>query len=187
MEPEFSQEEYESRVGRIQRSLAGSAIAGLLIVDEVNYRYVTGHYTEAWKNPSRRRGCWITPAGNPVVVGRPRRGWRCSGAQSGGKDVQYGGPSTGPLLVGNDPLLGFEADFASAIVDTGRELDWTASRISRWRWAAGRDWMSQWAYSPRFRRDLVFALDRRIANPLGGQDDQVGGRDRVHAKIGQGA
>jgi Xaa-Pro dipeptidase len=122
MEPEFRQEEYESRVGRIQRSLAGSGIAGLLIVDEVNYRYVTGHYTEAWKNPSRRRGCWITPAGNPVVVVAPGEAGDAQAANPAAMIIEYGGPSIGPLLVGDDPLLGFEANLASAIVDTGREI-----------------------------------------------------------------
>src|SRR5580704_17186518 len=100
MEPEFRQEEYESRVGRIQRSLAGSGIAGLLIVDEVNYRYVTGHYTEAWKNPSRRRGCWITPAGNPVVVVAPGEAGDAQAANPAAMIIEYGGPSIGPLLVG---------------------------------------------------------------------------------------
>ena len=91
-------------------------------MDEINYRYVTGHYTEAWKNPSRRRGCWITPAGNPVVVVAPGEGGDAQASNPAAEIVEYGGPSTGPLLVGNDPLLGFEAHLASAIVDAGREL-----------------------------------------------------------------
>ena len=136
MEPEFSQEEYKSRVGRIQRSLAGSAIAGLLIVDEVNYRYVTGHYTEAWKNPSRRRGCWITPAGNPVVLVAPGE---AGDAQAPNR--RQGSSST------VDPALGrsWSATIRSSVSRPtsrprssipGASLDWTASRISRWRWAA---------------------------------------------------
>jgi Xaa-Pro aminopeptidase len=122
MQPEFTQEEYDRRIARIQRSLADSAIAGLLIVDEINYRYATGHYTEAWKNPSRRRGCWITPGGNPVVVVAPGEGRDAQAANASLQVVEYGGPSIGSLVVGDDPVLGFELDLTSAIVDTGREL-----------------------------------------------------------------
>jgi Xaa-Pro aminopeptidase len=119
---EFSQGEYERRLDVLQRSLAQHAIDGLLIVDEANYRYVTGHATEAWKNPSRRRACWITRDALPALVVPPGEGAEVR-ARSPWEDVhEFDGPSTEGPIVAEDLLLGFEPDLTAAIIDTGRRL-----------------------------------------------------------------
>ncbi len=50
---EFPRAEYEARLDRIQGLMAVEGIDLLLITDEANYRYITGHYSETWTNRAR--------------------------------------------------------------------------------------------------------------------------------------
>jgi Xaa-Pro aminopeptidase len=120
--PEFPSEEFDRRLDALHRSLANHAIDGLLVVDEVNYRYITGHYTEAWKNPSRRRACWVGQEASPVLIVPPGEAADVYTLSPWPDVFEYGGPTAGPLRVNGDLLLGFEPGFVSGVVDTGRQL-----------------------------------------------------------------
>lgn len=125
--PEFSSAEYQRRLAEIQRGLASAGIGALLITDESNYRYLTGHFTDAWKIPYVRRVCWVRPEGEPTLVVSP--GEREDVEQlSPWTDIrEHGGYSWGPMEVAGVPVVDYAANFARAIAEVGSDIGVSAA------------------------------------------------------------
>lgn len=112
---EFTRDEYERRLETIQRLLRQADLPALLLLDEANYRYFTGHYTEAWKIPDIRRACWVLRDQTPILIvppGERADARRCSPWPD---VIEHGEPTSGPLTVGGAPVVGFAPTFARAL------------------------------------------------------------------------
>ena len=120
--PEFPREEYQARLAKLQESMAAEGMDALLIAAEQNYRYLTGHYTETWLNPSRPMACWLPSDGEPVlVVCETEEEW--ARTTSWVQDIRvYAGLSVGPGRALGVPEIGFEPGVARALVETARSL-----------------------------------------------------------------
>jgi len=66
--PEFSRTEYENRWGRAKVEMEKAGIDALLISSESNYRYLSGHVTQAWLNKARPLFMVLPRKGDPVLI-----------------------------------------------------------------------------------------------------------------------
>jgi Xaa-Pro dipeptidase len=125
---EFPREEYERRVEAVRRRFVERGGHALLVADEANYRYITGHHTEAWKNPARPRACWVPREGSPMLIVPPGEAAELRETGPWNDIREYEGPAAGPAMVNNDPLLGFEPGFAASIAEGGKQLGVAGAR-----------------------------------------------------------
>jgi Xaa-Pro dipeptidase len=65
---EFPKEEYEGRHARVREEMRRRGMEALLVTSEPNYRYLSGHYTQFWINPTRQRSMVLPLQGEPFVV-----------------------------------------------------------------------------------------------------------------------
>lgn len=134
----FTAREFEHRLECIQRLLAGAGLEALLVFDEANYHYFTGHYTEAWKIPFIHRACWVPRHGTPILVvppseaaGIPDRSPWSEIREYGWPDLMVhpgGEPAADALRLVGDEVLEFDTVFVDAIVDAARELGLDGSK-----------------------------------------------------------
>ena len=119
---EFPKHEYESRLNKIQNLMGEEGIDVLLITAKQNYRYITGHYTETWLNPSRPVSCWVPREGEPVLMICESEEGNV-GETSWIKEIRtYAGLSVGPGQALGSPEIGFEPKIIRTLADTGRSI-----------------------------------------------------------------
>ncbi|MBS1879169.1 MAG: aminopeptidase P family protein [Actinobacteria bacterium] len=119
---DFDGAEYARRVEKIRGALADAGLEAMLIVDEPNYRYVTGHHTEAWKVPFARRVCWVLRDRDPVILVPPGEG-RDASEYSPWSDVrEHDGFVWGPLEIAGAKLVEYEDSLVELLVESGEEL-----------------------------------------------------------------
>jgi Xaa-Pro dipeptidase len=124
----FGRKECEHRLQRVQSSLSEANIDGLLVFDEPNYYYLTGHYTEAWKIPFVRRACWVPRDGEPILV-VPAGEEPAVRALSPWSDVrEYAGPDWGAIQVAGDDVPEFDTSFTQTLIEVGRSAKLDAAR-----------------------------------------------------------
>ena len=123
MEPaEFPATEYERRLDRLQQSMKTAGLTAMLVVDEFNYRYITGHHTEGWKNHSRPRACWVHSQRDPVLLVPPGESFEAALCSPWRDIEEYGGPTSATVVVSDDALLSFEPALVDALVATGMKI-----------------------------------------------------------------
>ncbi len=64
----FSQEEYEGRLQRIQRSMRTAQMDAMLLCTEADLRYFSGFLTQFWQSPTRPWFLLVPQSGKPVAV-----------------------------------------------------------------------------------------------------------------------
>ena len=65
---EFSRREFEQRWDRARSEMDRAGLDALLSSSEPNYRYLSGHVTQAWLNKARPLFMVLTRAGDPVLI-----------------------------------------------------------------------------------------------------------------------
>jgi Xaa-Pro dipeptidase len=65
---EFSKQEFEERWDRSRAEMDRAGLDALLITGESNYRYLSGHVTQAWLNKARPLFMVLPRVGDPVLV-----------------------------------------------------------------------------------------------------------------------
>ncbi|HEY1778744.1 MAG TPA: Xaa-Pro peptidase family protein [Solirubrobacteraceae bacterium] len=119
--PDFPKSEIDRRVKLIQAGLQERGLTATLIVDHVNITYVTGYRTEWWKNPSRRRACWLPATGDPLMITVGGEA-RAVAALAYCDVIDAGGPSATATIVNGQGVINFETELAAAVVAAGHDL-----------------------------------------------------------------
>jgi Xaa-Pro dipeptidase len=65
---DFPRAEFESRWERARAGMRARSLDALLVTSEANYRYLSGHATQAWVNRARPFFCLLPRDGDPLVV-----------------------------------------------------------------------------------------------------------------------
>ena len=65
----FEAEEYASRLERIQAGLTKTGLDGVLLTENANFEYVTGHVERVmWSSMTRILAVWVPAAGRPMLL-----------------------------------------------------------------------------------------------------------------------
>ncbi len=129
---EFPENEYQHRLERLQAALRHDNVDFGLFCSEQNYRYVTGHHTETWLNPTRPMAVWVPAEGAPVaVVCESEIEWfrQTSWIE---RAATYDGLSVGPDLALGVPEIGFEPKIPDAIIEAARMVGVTPGKRVGW-------------------------------------------------------
>lgn len=66
--PDFTVDEYKSRVRRLQEEMDKAKIDAMFVTNEANFRYITGFLSPTWVNLTRPRYCVVPRTGDPIIV-----------------------------------------------------------------------------------------------------------------------
>src|SRR5947209_3212213 len=65
---EFGRSEFEDRWARARKGMGEQDLEAVFVTTEANYRYLSGHATQAWMNRARPLFCVLPRDGDAVIV-----------------------------------------------------------------------------------------------------------------------